>query len=134
MVMDDVSSANPQGLWTAMVATAVLGTDRAGKTPAVPQPISGAAKEGDFLAQAAAAGVYVRAGVTQSADATKLAKLESAPPPTFKGVESLRTILGESRSPLLAEWCEIAAQSGRVIPFALLPEMLRRAEKERPLR
>jgi hypothetical protein len=132
--MDDVSTANPQGLWQALVAAAVLGTDRAGKTPAIPQLIADAANEGDFLAQAAAVGVYARAGVTQSADATKLAKADSAPAPSFKGVESLRTILGESRSPLLGEWCQIAAQNRRVIPFALLPEMLRRAEKDRPLR
>ena len=65
--MADVSTANPQGLWQALVAAAVLGTDRAGKTPAIPQPIADVAKEGDFLAHAAAVCVYARAGATKAA-------------------------------------------------------------------
>ena len=45
--MDDTATTNPQELWQAMVAAAVLGTDRAGKTPPLPQqpplPVAAAA-------------------------------------------------------------------------------------------
>jgi hypothetical protein len=130
--MDDL--ANPRELWQAMVATAVLGTDRGGKPATLPRAIADVAAAGaDFLAQSAAVGVYLRAGLAPPRDQSPL-DAETSTPPAFKAAEQLRTILTENRSPLLVEWCEVARRHGRLVPFALLPEMFRRAQRDRALR
>jgi hypothetical protein len=137
----DHLAQDPHGIWKALVAAAVLGTDRAGPLPPMAQELSipapnPAVPEAELLSAAAALAVYLRAGLAPAVDDHPPAA--PAPPagrvPNRAAADHLQTMLSEPRSPILFEWCERAHQTGHVVPPRFLPEMLRRAERDPALR
>jgi hypothetical protein len=137
----DEAMDNPQGAWQAMVAAAVLGTGRSGNVPALPQELATIVPAADLpdaamLSAAAVLDVYLRAGVAPVSGGVKL---EGAPGSTWPvagrgAVEQLWEILHGSRGALLAEWCEAARENQKSIAPQFLPELLRRAMRDRSLR
>jgi hypothetical protein len=137
------STNDPRAAWEATVATAVLGTSRAAGVPPLPSPLdelpaADQAPEAALVRSAAISAVYLRAGTpaAEVAEPQTIAAEETARMPSARAAAGLRELLdGASRAaPLLEEWCTLAAGGGYVAPPILLPELLRRAERDRGLR
>jgi len=129
---------NPTQAWQAMVAAALLGTDRAEAGPGLSgelATVTSNEKSADavLLGNAAALTVYLRAGVEPVAGEASSSNVASPAGDRFVSAaagEHLEAILLNNRAALLAEWCELAGRGGYVAPAHLLPELLRRAEHD----
>jgi hypothetical protein len=139
--MDDPNQ-NPHGAWDAMVAAAVLGTDRAGQISAAPGDLAFATRDGGksdalLLSAAAALNAYLRAGAAPVSLADPAPATTSPPAgrlPGLAAAHQLVLILRERRDALLAEWCDLARRGGYAIPPQVLPSLLTRAQQEPKLR
>src|SRR5438045_479444 len=105
---------NVHETWKTMVAASVLGIERAGAFPPMADDLSQFGK--DPMGAVAALNLYMRAGIAAEREIEPAP--EPAPPvgrlPSQAAADRLHTILRERRMQVLAEWCELARQTGNV--------------------
>src|SRR5258708_7217714 len=107
--------ASPRGRLEGLVAAAMIGADRAGKT----------ASE-KILTEAAAMGVRARAGYRAAAG---VGPLPPCPPETLpaapqRAVATLQRLLNPPDPFLIAEWAELALARRMRAPESLVPSLL----------
>jgi hypothetical protein len=121
--------------WAAIVATALLGTDR--RQPHAPEPgWDRWAMSPDpavaLLDRAGAVVVARRAGFTPAAVpdvAVPLPAPDSRPPCSAACAARLERLLSGEHEMLLAEWLDLLEQAGVQLPWGLLPALLLRGRR-----
>ncbi len=136
-----MTQSGPTQQWRHLVATAVLGADRAGgRLPALEgapaRLLAARTPDGPaYLLQAASVlSVYDRAGRRPSAAPGELPNQcddDTAPACSFRSGQQLARILYGEFGFLLDEWCTLAAKRGVRVPDELLPPLLDRCASNR---
>ena len=134
MVSADVT-ASAADEWSAIVATAVLGTDR--RPPPVPGPgwdlwATSADPAVALLDRAGAVVVARRAGFTPTAVPDVVVPLpapDHRPPCSAACAARLERLLGGEHEVLLGEWLDLIEQAGVQLPWGSLPTLLLRGRR-----
>src|SRR5438876_8887076 len=108
----ETTATNPDAAWQAIVAAAVLGAERAGAVPPLPENLAAAIPQCDaadaaLLCEAAVLSVYRRAGAAADRDSSSAggSVVEKGRAPSTAATEHLRAILFDAgRTWLLGEW------------------------------
>ncbi|HEU5202676.1 MAG TPA: DUF5691 domain-containing protein [Candidatus Limnocylindrales bacterium] len=116
--------------WSALVSTALLGTERTGGNAPIPEPVAalvtGADTEGAILAAAGSMAVRRRAGRTTTLDETPLppaAELDARPQLSGSAARYVGVAF-EERPSLAPEILELVRRTGRRLPDEWLPELM----------